>query len=502
MEDGLRRLEIRLEVVPDQRDQREGRPLALRRLVPVRGQRRPQGHAGRRRCRRTSTVPPTATVPPTSTVPPAADAYGAELMRLINLDRAALNLPALSIDAGLASIARDAPFTCPTSQSMVIRGRAQDMADRSYFAHTVAGCNLAGTTTPYPSLTIVRSVFGYALARSEILHWNKSGPAPATYALGCDINGNACTGGTTRAPATVSIAQRNFMSSSPHRTSELGSFERFGCGSATVPGTTTTYFACIFSDSGSSLDAGNPADRDADAGRVQRPRPARRQSVPPVARAGGDPADGSGVRQREHPGRRLDDLLDRDDARSDGRGHGRRDRARLGLEHRLLRPRQPAPPGTSSARSTASPCRPPMASLPLFAATGVLAPAPAVAPTPAPGTVPGAPGTPPTTAPGAGPVTLGPSVTFYGRGTGHGVGLSQYGARGRALAGQDAPTILAHYYPGTTIGLMPPAPPIRVLLLSGAPFATDSPLDRVRQGRHVVDRRQSCASSRRMPASA
>ena len=112
----------------------------------------------------------------------------------------------------------------------------------------------------------------------------------------------------------------------------------------------------------------------------------------------------------------------------------------------------------------------------LFTATGVLAPAPAVAPTPAPGTVPGAPGTPPTTAPGAGPVTLGPSVTFYGRGTGHGVGLSQYGARGRALAGQDAPTILAHYYPGTTIGLMPPAPPIRVLLLSGAPFATDSPL--------------------------
>ena len=29
-------------------------------------------------------------------------------------------------------------------------------------------------------------------------------------------------------------------------------------------------------------------------------------------------------------------------------------------------------------------------------------------------------------------------VTFYGRGYGHGVGMSQYGARGRALAGQDA----------------------------------------------------------------
>jgi stage II sporulation protein D len=61
---------------------------------------------------------------------------------------------------------------------------------------------------------------------------------------------------------------------------------------------------------------------------------------------------------------------------------------------------------------------------------------------------------------------LGDSVTFYGRGYGHGVGLSQYGARGRALAGQDAPTILAHYYQGTTLGAIDPATPIRVLVLS------------------------------------
>ena len=37
-----------------------------------------------------------------------------------------------------------------------------------------------------------------------------------------------------------------------------------------------------------------------------------------------------------------------------------------------------------------------------------------------------------------------PDVTFFGRGYGHGVGMSQYGARGRALAGQLAPEILAH----------------------------------------------------------
>jgi hypothetical protein len=57
----------------------------------------------------------------------------------------------------------------------------------------------------------------------------------------------------------------------------------------------------------------------------------------------------------------------------------------------------------------------------------------------------------PTPAP-TGPTVLGPTVTFSGRGYGHGVGMSQYGARGRALAGQDAATILAHYYRGTTLG--------------------------------------------------
>src|SRR5262245_44974535 len=52
------------------------------------------------------------------------------------------------------------------------------------------------------------------------------------------------------------------------------------------------------------------------------------------------------------------------------------------------------------------------------------------------------------------PIVIGfpPDVTFYGRGWGHGVGMSQHGARGRALAGQAAPEILAHYFAGTTIG--------------------------------------------------
>src|SRR5690242_2312792 len=66
-------------------------------------------------------------------------------------------------------------------------------------------------------------------------------------------------------------------------------------------------------------------------------------------------------------------------------------------------------------------------------------------------------------------------VAFYGRGYGHGVGMSQYGARGRALAGQSAATILAHYYPGTTIGVRSASTVVRVLLLSGLAASSAKP---------------------------
>ena len=62
------------------------------------------------------------------------------------------------------------------------------------------------------------------------------------------------------------------------------------------------------------------------------------------------------------------------------------------------------------------------------------------------------------------PTLLGPTVTFYGRGDGPGVGMSQYGALGRAQAGQDAATILAHYYQGTTLGMLATSPSVRVWL--------------------------------------
>ena len=69
-----------------------------------------------------------------------------------------------------------------------------------------------------------------------------------------------------------------------------------------------------------------------------------------------------------------------------------------------------------------------------------------------------------------------PDLTFYGRGYGHGVGMSQYGARGRALAGQLAPDILAHYYPTTTLGTRSAATTVRVLLLAGLAATPARPL--------------------------
>lgn len=59
---------------------------------------------------------------------------------------------------------------------------------------------------------------------------------------------------------------------------------------------------------------------------------------------------------------------------------------------------------------------------------------------------------------------LAPTVfTVSGGGYGHGVGMSQFGARGRADAGQSAAQILDAYYPGTTLATIA-QPTIRVKL--------------------------------------
>jgi stage II sporulation protein D len=67
------------------------------------------------------------------------------------------------------------------------------------------------------------------------------------------------------------------------------------------------------------------------------------------------------------------------------------------------------------------------------------------------------------------------STTFLvsGRGWGHGVGMSQYGALGFANEGSTYDRILAHYYPGTELGPAPVAR-VRVLVAEAKPTVTVS----------------------------
>ena len=94
-------------------------------------------------------------------------------------------------------------------------------------------------------------------------------------------------------------------------------------------------------------------------------------------------------------------------------------------------------------------------------------PTPTASPSPTPTRSPSPPPTPsPTVAPTPTP-TPEPLFHFRGQGSNHGVGMSQYGARGRAAAGQTYDVILAHYYTGTTLGSVDPNQLVRVMLNSG-----------------------------------
>src|SRR5262245_448329 len=66
------------------------------------------------------------------------------------------------------------------------------------------------------------------------------------------------------------------------------------------------------------------------------------------------------------------------------------------------------------------------------------------------------------------------AFVLAGGGWGHGVGMSQWGAFGQAKAGRDYRTILAHYYPGTTLGPSPVAVPQKLRVLVGDGLAAIS----------------------------
>jgi stage II sporulation protein D len=58
----------------------------------------------------------------------------------------------------------------------------------------------------------------------------------------------------------------------------------------------------------------------------------------------------------------------------------------------------------------------------------------------------------PARVPASVPAAAGGDFVFVGKGWGHGVGLSQWGAKAMADRGMKCGEILAHYFPGTKIG--------------------------------------------------
>src|SRR5258708_4369501 len=64
----------------------------------------------------------------------------------------------------------------------------------------------------------------------------------------------------------------------------------------------------------------------------------------------------------------------------------------------------------------------------------------------------------------AAPSQAASTLTVHGRGFGHGIGMSQYGAYGYAKNGFNYQTILGHYYSGTTLKPLATSSTVRVLL--------------------------------------
>jgi uncharacterized protein YkwD len=186
-----------------------------------------------------------------------ANFAGEELMRAVNADRASLGLAPLATDGTLGSIARDRALTCPSNGNLTIRGRARDMADRSYLGHAIPGCT-DSSGGAFDTFDLLKG-FGYSYAGAAENIADNNYPAGATtYATGCGLSGGGCHGSTTL-PRTVAVAERSFMSSSQHRANLLSTgYGRFGCG-AWASSTGYRYYACYFVSSGNgTLDGAGP----------------------------------------------------------------------------------------------------------------------------------------------------------------------------------------------------------------------------------------------------
>lgn len=78
------------------------------------------------------------------------------------------------------------------------------------------------------------------------------------------------------------------------------------------------------------------------------------------------------------------------------------------------------------------------------------------------------------------------TVTITGGGWGHGIGMSQYGAYGRAKAGRSATQILEHYYKGARVRALDMPGKVRVGLLEYRSSIASSSVARVPDGGRII----------------
>jgi hypothetical protein len=190
-----------------------------------------------------------------------ANEFGTELMRLTNIDRSALGIALMVGDPMLIEMARDKSVVCPSDNSLIIPGRARDMAERNYFSHTVPGC-LSSTGATIGAFTMLGLVgYGGWSGLAENIAENNYPTTISSYAYGCDLTGANCLGVTAAdVPTPVMIAEQMFMKSSGHRTNLLGDYDRFGCGAGKISTSGNIYFTCLFSKGGNQgTDTTGPA---------------------------------------------------------------------------------------------------------------------------------------------------------------------------------------------------------------------------------------------------
>ena len=189
---------------------------------------------------------------------PAYDPGGLEqqLYSLTNQDRWSNGLSGLAANASLFNIARGAPHqVCGGGQTF--HGRAQDMAERSYFAHAIPPCNASFADIARSSVAMQ--------AWGENIAWNTGGGA--------------------------SQANTSFMNSPGHRANIMGDYNSIGVGAWPVPGTwqghsNVVIYVVLFAKVSGATGPGGPAPPPAKPA----PRPAAVAPPPPQPEVAPAPA--------------------------------------------------------------------------------------------------------------------------------------------------------------------------------------------------------------------